>query len=164
MQISRHTVLAGLAVAFSAVTFAACGSDDNSSSGSTTSGTETTAQTKEGPKIAVLTPFPRNDAGISQFVIEGANEAADKTGGKVNAILDNVSDPQKQIQGLRNLAENNDIVIAASGSLNQATDTVADDYPDTTFIQMVAPTKSFHKNVTSVVPQLGLNAIVAGSV
>ncbi|MFL5846906.1 MAG: BMP family ABC transporter substrate-binding protein [Solirubrobacteraceae bacterium] len=163
---SRHKVLTGLAVALSAGALAACGSDDKDTSSTATSGgTSTTATAaKDGPKIAVLTPAPRNDGGLAQFVIEGAGEAAKSTGGELAAIVDNVTDPQKQIQGLRNLAEDNDIVIAASGSLNQATEAVADKYPDTIFIQLLAPTKTFHKNVTAVVPQLGLNAIVAGAV
>jgi basic membrane protein A len=145
---------------------AGCGSSGDSSestSGSTASST-TASGGGEGVKVALMTPAQRNDGGLTQFSLEGVNKAVKDLNGDLTSVVDNVSDPQKQVQTLRTLAQNKDIVIADSATLNQAVDTVAPAFPDTTFLLVAGVTKQEHDNVTSLNPQPGLDAVVIGAV
>lgn len=140
-----------------AMSLTACGSSSDGSDD---------ADSDDGSlKIGFLTPVQRNDGGLTELTLAGIDAALKEVpGGKLNAVVDNVSDPQKQIRSLRELAKDNDLVIAGSAVLNQAVEAVAPQFPDTYFISFAAPTKTFHDNVTSVIAQPGLSGVIAGAV
>jgi basic membrane protein A len=159
-------LVAGLVIA-SAVAAAGCGSSGNSASStaSSTSAASTTPASSKSLSIALMTPAQRNDGGLTQYSLVGVNDAVKAIpGSKLSSVVDNVTDPQKQIQTLRTLAQNNDVVIADSATLNQAVDTVAPSYPSKRFILVAGLTKNAHDNVTSLNPQPGYDAALIGAI
>ena len=155
--------LAAGMLAMAALGVAACGSDSKSGGSSTAS--SASSGSSSALKIALMTPAARNDGGLTQYSLVGVNDAVKEIkGAKLTSVVDNVSDPQKQIQTLRTLAGANDVVIADSATLNQAVDTVATAFPKTRFILVAGLTKNAHDNVTSVAPQPGYAAAIIGAV
>jgi basic membrane protein A len=151
-------------LATTALVVTACGSDSDSG-GSTNASSGSSGGSSSGMKIALMTPAARNDGGLTQYSLVGVNDAVKQIqGAKLTSVVDNVADPQKQIQTLRTLAGANDVVIADSATLNQAVDTVAKAFPKTRFILVAGLTKSAHNNVTSVAPQPGYAAAIIGAV
>jgi basic membrane protein A len=140
------------------VLLAGCG---GSSSGSTTAG----AGGAKTTTLGFLSAGPRNDGGFTQYGLAGvqAAVAADSTL-KLSSIVDNVSESQKQIDGLTALAAKNDVVVADGAVLNKAVAVVAPKYPDVRFVLIAADLDTFVKNVSSVTVAVGLDAIVAGAV
>ena len=164
-QIVRRTVPAIAAVA-AAAALVGCGSKTSASSTqrapSSTQGQPATSATAS-PKVAVLSPFPRNDFSITQASIEGAQDALKTLAGSTLKIIDNVS-PAQQISALRDAAQASNIIVLTSGSLVTAADTVAPQYPHVWFILYDATTSHYHANVTSIDPEVGESAIVTGAV
>ncbi len=136
-----------------------CGSKTSSSS---TEGHAVISATAS-PKVAVLSPFPRNDFSITQASIEGAEDALRTLPGSTLKIIDNVS-PAQQVSALRDAAQASNIIVLTSGSLATAADTVAPQYPHVWFVLYDATTSHYHGNVTSIDPEVGESAIVTGAV
>jgi basic membrane protein A len=167
-----------LAAAALALLLAACGSSSDSSSSSTSESTTEASESSEsassssgsssegeGLTIGFLAPAPRNDGGLTQYSLLGAEEAAKEIpGAEVTSVVDNVTEPQEQVRDLRSLAEEDAVVIAASATLNQAVAQVAPSYPETRFILLAGTTPTFFENATALVPDPGLDAVVAGAV
>lgn len=151
----RKFSCATAAIIVGSATLIACGSSSNS------------ADSADGGtfKVGFLTPVQRNDGGITALQLEGLDRALNSIPDSAPlTVVDNVSDPEKQVRTLRSLAQTSDLVVAGSAVLNQAVETIAPEFPDTRFISFGAPTKTFHENVTSVVAQPGLSAVLMGGV
>lgn len=162
----RRRGLVVLAAITAVAVLASCGSSHTvttTSAGAAPKTTNAGAAPKTGLKIAVFSPFPRNDFSITQATIEGVQDAMKTLPGSKLTIIDNVSSAQ-QVPSIRDAGQTNDIIVLASGSLATATDTVASEFPHVWFIQYDATTAHFHPNVTSVDPEVGESAIITGAV
>jgi basic membrane protein A and related proteins len=154
-----------------ALCLAACGggstSSSTSGSSSSPSGSSTAASSSTGEKLTIglLAPASTSDGGYTEQVVNGVESAIKKNPNlELAATLENITDPEKQIQDLGVLGQKYDIVLAASASLNQAVEVVAPKYPDAHFVVLGSFTKKFFENVTSTAAKVGLDAIVIGSV
>jgi basic membrane protein A len=105
---------------------AACGSDDSGGGGSTATSTSEL-------KVGMVLPGPKNDQSFSQAAYEGIVQAEKEYGIKTQ-IRENVVDPTARLEALRDLAQSNDVVMAASAAFAEAGGEVAPQYPKVTFI------------------------------
>lgn len=165
---SNHwRALVASALTLAALVVAACGSGNSSdkSGGSATSGTAAApASSTKFKTVGLALAGARNDRSFYQSHFDGAKEAQKKLGFKLN-VVDNLEEPQAQIEGFRNLARaGNDVVIGAGGVFYQAADAIAAQYPDTYFIVTQGSTSKFYKNVTSIAPDQAVASYVAGVV
>lgn len=141
------------------LTLAACGGSSGAAS------TGSSGQAGKPVSIGFISQAPRNDAGFTQHGLAGVKAAiAAKKGLRLSSIVDNVSNSQEQITGLRRLAASNAVVVADGASLNKAVEAVAPKFPKVRFILVAAHTESFADNVTSVDAAVGYDAMVVGAV
>lgn len=147
------TVTAALLLAFLVV---ACGGDDDES-GEAGGG-------ESGPSVGMAAIGPVNDKAFTQAHYEGAQAGVEATGGELAEPIENLEDPQARIDAFRNLAPNNDLVIGASATFNQAAETLAEQFPDTFFIVSAGATANGYENVLSIVPDEGVPAYINGVV
>jgi basic membrane lipoprotein Med (substrate-binding protein (PBP1-ABC) superfamily) len=141
----------------------ACGSS-NSDTTTTAGDTSSTASAAKSIKVGLTLIGPRNDKAFSQSHYDGVKKAEqDVPGVKLTSTVDNVFDPQKQVDAFTNLANaGNQVVIGASGSFNQAASAVAPQFPDVRFIVSAGFPPKDIPNVTSIVPEQGVTAFIAG--
>jgi basic membrane protein A len=153
------------ALAAGALALAGCGGDDEAStSGGGDSGGSAPTETKE-IKVGLGTIGPRNDKSFSQSHVEGVQQAEKDTPGvKLTSIVDNLEDPTRRIDAFKNLAPTNDLIIGGSATFNQTAEAVAPQFPDKHFIVSTGGTEKKLDNVTSLVPEEGQSAVVAGAV
>lgn len=126
-----------LALTVFSLVAAACGDDDE---GATP--TETSAPAEAGdsePDAAIDTaavgmalPTLKTDRGFSQAHYEGLL-AAEEGGAVAGAVEENVGDPAKAIDSLRNLAADNALVIGVGAQFAEAGTIVAPQFADTEF-------------------------------
>jgi len=143
------TALGLAAVAAFAVT--ACGSSDDSSSGSETS--------KKSVKVAMVLPGPINDKGFNSSGYAGL-QACEKAGATTNYV-EKVAAP-KQKSTVEELAQNNDVVIGHGFEFGEIMDKVAPDYPDKKFIATSYPIKPKETNTEALMPNSTQGAYLAG--
>lgn len=143
------TALGLAAVAAFAVT--ACGSSDDSSSGSDTS--------KKSVKVAMVLPGPINDKGFNSSGYAGLQEC--KKAGATTNYVEKVAAP-KQKSTVEELAQNNDVVIGHGFEFGEIMDKVAPDYPDKKFIATSYPIKPKETNTEALMPNSTQGAYLAG--
>ena len=88
----------------------------------------------------------KNDGSYNESVYTGLNKAKTKLGVKLT-VVENVTDPTRAIDVIRNLAQNNKLVVAGSTSFNTAVARVATDFPAVQFAVVggrTKPTKNIH--------------------
>jgi basic membrane protein A len=164
----RRTLTAVL-VLVAVLVAAACGSSDDdkstgSSGGSTASSSAPAAGFKDYKTVGLALAGARNDRSFYQSHYDGAKDAQKTVDFKLN-VVDNLEEPQAQIEGFRNLARaGNDVVIGAGGVFYQAADQIAAQFPKTYFIVTQGSTSKFYKNVTSIAPDQAVASYVAGVV
>lgn len=153
------------ALAVGALALAGCGGDDEeATTGGGGSGGSESTETK-AVKVGLATIGPRNDKAFSQSHVEGAEKAEQDTPGvELTSIVDNLEDPTKRIDAFKNLAPTNDLIIGGSATFNQTAEAVAPQFPDKHFIVSTGATEKKLDNVTSLVPEEGQSAVVAGAV
>lgn len=83
---------------------------------------------------------PKNDRSYNQSVYIGLRKAQTKLGVKLT-VVDNVSDPSRQIDVIRSLAQKNGLVVAGSTAFATAVAKVAPDFPDVQFVVVGGKTK-----------------------
>jgi basic membrane protein A and related proteins len=76
---------------------------------------------------------PKNDHSFRQAHYIGLQLAAEKFGLKAN-VVDNLTDPQAQLDAIRNLAQDNGLVIGGGAQFAAAVNAVAPDFPDVQFV------------------------------
>lgn len=98
---------------------------------------------------------PKNDRSYNQSVYIGLTKARAKLRIKLT-VVDNVSDPTRQIDVIRSLAQSNSLVIAGSAAFDTAVARVAPDFPNVQFMVVGGRTKP-GKNIhfTDIAPRPG---------
>lgn len=150
-------LVAALLVLALALAVAACGGDDDS-------GDDGGEAAESGPRVGMAAIGPVNDKAFNQSHWEGVQEGVEATGGELAEPIENLEDPQARIDAFRNLAPNNDLVIGASATFNQAAEAIAPQNPDTFFIVSAGVTDKPYDNVLSIVPDEGVPAYINGVV
>jgi basic membrane protein A len=98
---------------------------------------------------------PKNDGSYNQSVYIGLTQAQKQLGVKLT-VVDNVSDPSKQIDVIRSLAQGNSLVVAGSTAFDTAVARVAPDFPDVQFMVVggrTTPGKNIH--FVDIAPRAG---------
>lgn len=113
------------------------------------------AKTLAGTTVGAALLGPKNDGSYNQSVYTGLRQAQKALGVKLT-VVDNVSDPSKQIDVIRNLAQNNSLVVAGSTAFNTAVARVAPDFPSVQFVVIGGQTKPA-KNIhfVDIAPRAG---------
>jgi basic membrane protein A len=109
-----------------------------------------------GPKtVGAALLGPKNDRSYNQSVFIGLTTAQAKLGIKLT-VVDNVSDPARQIDVIRSLAQKNALVVAGSTAFDTAVARVAPDFPNVQFMVVGGRTKP-GKNIhfTDIAPRAG---------
>ena len=98
---------------------------------------------------------PKNDGSYNQSVYIGLTQAKAKLGIKLT-VVDNVSDPSRQIDVIRSLAQSNSLVVAGSTAFATAVARVAPDFPTVQFMVVGGRTKP-GKNIhfVDIAPRAG---------
>lgn len=109
---------------------AACGDDDESTSseGSEGGGGGAASELSVGMALA----GPKNDGGFAQAHYDGLVAACEELGCEVN-VSESADDAQKQLDALKNLAADNDLVIGVGAEFAAAGTSVAPQFPDVQF-------------------------------
>ena len=167
------------ATAIVALVLSACGSA-NKSSTDTSSGQQSTAtsnksdnpsessSTSGGPtsggpiKVGVALAGPRNDGAFYQSYYDGVMDLKDKYNLQVS-VVDNLTDSSAMNDALSNLAEANQIVIGGGSALVPPANSLAANYPDTTFV-MSGKVQDGIPNLHAYNMLQGVPAYVAGVV
>jgi basic membrane protein A len=105
-------------------------------------------------------PGPKNDKGFNQSHYEGLLLAQQQLGIKPN-VVENVVDPDKRIDALKNLAADNQVVIGVGGEFAEAGVTVAPQFPNVQFM-IINGQASDAKNLHIYGVRQGVPAYVAG--
>ncbi|MFN8233134.1 MAG: BMP family protein [Actinomycetota bacterium] len=137
---------------------AACGSDDGGGGGETGGGE--TGGSGETVRVGMALPGPKNDKGFNQAHYQGMLDAQEQLGVEIT-VVENVVDPQARIDALKNLAADNDLVIAVGGEYAEAGSTVAPQFPDVQFAGINGE-QTDAENLHIYFVRQGLPAYVAG--
>ncbi len=156
---SRVLFRLGGALAACLLVLGACSSEDESSSDSSS---DTTEASSDAVKVGIALSAAKNDNGFSQAHYDGLVAACEELGCEV-AVAENADDPQKQIDALKNLAADNDVVIGVGAEFASAGTSVAPQFPDTQF-SIINGETSEAENLHVYVINQGYAAYVAGAV
>src|SRR5438552_14425175 len=92
-------------------------------------------------RIGLALDGPKNDHSFRQAHFIGLTMAAGKYHLKAS-VVDNLTDPQSQLDAIRNLAEDNGLVIGGGAQFAKAVDAVAPGAPDVQFVVSAGVTKA----------------------
>jgi basic membrane protein A len=98
------------------------------------------ASTADRSKIGMTLDGPKNDHSFRQAHFIGLTLAAKKYQLKAS-VVDNLTNPQSQLDAVRNLAQDNGLVIAAGAEFAKSVDAVARGAPDVQFVVSAGVTK-----------------------
>lgn len=115
-----------------ALVAAGCGGSEESPAAQETSGAEESAAAEE-INVGLALLGPKNDRSYNQSVYEGALRAEQELAVNLT-VVENVDDPSREADVVRNLGRTNDLVIPASVTLATATERIAPDFPNTQFV------------------------------
>jgi basic membrane protein A and related proteins len=115
------------------------------------------------PKVGMLLTGPITDHGYNQGHYEGLMQAKKELGVDVN-FVENVNSPDRQLDALKNLAANNDLVIAIGGQLVQLTKIVAAQFPKRQFVATEGVATGGGPNLHSFVMNFAHLGYLAGTV
>jgi len=111
-----------------------------------TAGGIVASTTANSASIGLALDGPKNDHSFRQAHYIGLQLAAKKYNLKAS-VVDNLTDPQSQLDAIRNLAQDNGLVIGGGAQFAAAVDAVAPDFPDVQFVVSAGvpkPTKNAH--------------------
>src|SRR5262245_18584546 len=97
-------------------------------------------------RIGLALDGPKNDHSFRQAHFIGLTLAAKKYHMKAS-VVDNLTDPQSQLDAVRNLARDNGLVIGGGAEFAKSIDVVAKEFPDVQFVVSAGvpkPTKNAH--------------------
>lgn len=162
MRVSGRSTLCAALVGL-AMGVAACGGGDDEAGGG--SGGAPAGDAAKETKVGLATIGPKNDKAFSESHWRGLQQAEKEIDGvELTAVLDNREDPQGRIDAFRTLAASNDLIVGASATFAQTAESIAPQFSDKHFIVSSGATEKKLDNVTSIVPDEGLPAYVAGVV
>lgn len=162
VRVARRAAMLASAATL-AIGLGACGGDDDAGSGAAGGGGG--GGEAEQVNVGLATIGPKNDKAFSESHWRGLQQAEKEIDGvKLTAVLDNREDPQGRIDAFRTLAANNDLIVGASATFAQSAESIAPQFADKHFIVSSGATEKKLENVTSIVPDEGLPAYVAGVV
>ncbi len=147
------------------VVAAACGGDDAEETTTTAAPATTTTAAPAEPEpltVGMALPGPKNDKGFSQAHYNGLLLVESEMGVKVS-VRENVLDPQARVEALRDLAQDNELVIGVGAEYAEPGVTVAPQFPDTTFMVINGQT-SDAPNLFVYGVREGVPAYIAGVV
>ena len=156
---SRILYRLGGAFAACVLILGACSSDDDAASEPSTESTEAASG---DVKVGIALSAASNDNGFSQAHYDGLVAACAQVGCEV-AVAENADDPQKQIDALKNLAADNDLVIGVGAEFAAAGTSVAPQFPDVQF-SIINGETSDAENLHVYIINQGYAAYVAGAV
>lgn len=145
------------------VAVGACGGGNDNGGGN--GGSNSTAASSGGKtiKLGAALIGPKNDKAFNQSAYEGMLKATKSNPNlKLTAVLENRADTASQTDAAQTLAPIDNVMVGVSASFGPVFDTVADRFPNTTFVTLFGAPKEFHKNVFSFVPDRGYPAYEAG--
>jgi len=154
MRLKRLWALMALLAIVVLVVGAGCGDDDDDSGGGGDSGgsgeSSGGGEAKTGMKIALLTPGTGDDGSWGQAVSEGAKEYGEKYGAEQVEIAENLDTPDQYEQQATAFAQAGfDLVVLANGSVQQATQRSAQQYPDTLFGEIAVEEGALADNISA---------------
>lgn len=115
-------------VAALGLTLTACGGDDDEAGADSSSGGDSSSELSVGIALA----GPKNDDGFAQAHYDGLVAACEELGCEVN-VAESADDAQKQLDALKNLAADNQLVIGVGAEFAAAGTSVAPQFPDVQF-------------------------------
>lgn len=154
---------------------AACGAqDDSAAEGGTDTATEdgdtgsATPEDGDGSaggelRVGMALPGPQNDKGFSQAHYEGLLLVEEEFGAEVS-VRENVLDPQARVEALRDLAQDNELVIGVGAEYAEAGTVVAPQFPDVTFMVINGELSEDAPNLHVYGFREGVPAYIAGVV
>lgn len=149
-------VLLAMALAMTA----ACGED--AAEETTTTPAPATTAAPEPFTVGMALPGPKNDKGFSQAHYDGLLLVESELGAVVS-VRESVLDPQARVEALRDLAQDNELVIGVGAEFAEPGVTVAPQFPDTTFMVINGQT-SEASNLFVYGIREGVPAYIAGVV
>jgi basic membrane lipoprotein Med (substrate-binding protein (PBP1-ABC) superfamily) len=169
--------IAGLFVLLAALlAVAACGGGDEAAeepAATEVIAGETTADATEPPstveatgvpeQVGIALTGPRNGKGYNQSYYDGMVAAGEEYGFEV-AAQDNANSPQLHLDSLRNLAEDNSVVMGVGAEFAEPALTLAPQYPDVTFVIVNGEMSPDVPNVYAYFVRQGVPAYPAGAV
>lgn len=159
MTHSRTRNLRRLAVAVVlVVVLAACSDDDSTSTGGAEGG-----EGGGGTKVGLALGGPPDDQGYFQSFADGLGAAEDELG-VVGSVQGNLDTEEKRVDAVRNLAADNDIVVAAGAEMSDAMLTVAAEFPDVSFLSVTGEMDASVPNVASFYVRQGAPNAVGAAV
>lgn len=154
---SRGVFRIAAVLAAGVLVLGACSSDDTEAEAGSSS-----EASSDGLKIGIALSAASNDKGFSQAHYDGLVAACESLDCEV-AVSENADDPQKQIDALKNLAADNELVIGVGAEFAAAGTSVAPQFPDTQF-SIINGETSDAENLHVYVINQGYAAYVAGAV
>ena len=112
--------------------------------------------------VGMALPGPKNDKGFSQAHYNGLLLVESELGATIS-VRENVLDPQARVEALRDLAQDNNLVIGVGAEYAEPGATVAPQFPDTTFMVINGQT-SDADNLFVYGVREGVPAYIAGVV
>jgi basic membrane protein A and related proteins len=149
----RGRFVCSVLIAFALVGAACGGGDDETPSGS--------AAGSGSYSVGMALPGPKNDKGFNQSHYDGLNAAAEKYGFTAN-VVENVVDPQARIDAMKNLAQDNDLVIGVGGEYAEPGLTAAPQFPDVQFAVINGETDPDIPNLHAYFVRQGVPAYIGG--
>jgi basic membrane protein A and related proteins len=153
MRLKRLWALMALLAIVVLVVGAGCGDDDDDSGGGGDSGGSSESSgggEAKIDKIALLTPGTGDDGSWGQAVSEGAKEYGEKYGASQVEIAENLDTPDQYEQQATAFAQAGfDLVVLANGSVQQATQRSAQQYPDTLFGEIAVEEGALAENISA---------------
>lgn len=146
-----------LALLAAGLLLAACGGDDNGGNGSA----EVEGQDEDVPRVGIAMPNLRDDGSFGQATFEGLQQAEEELDIEGN-LVEGVTDPQETLQAIRNLAQDNGLVIATSTDQEPAVVAAAEEFPEVDFVLIGGPLPDL-PNASHVVTDWTGPGFVAGS-
>lgn len=168
--------IAGLLVLVAALlAVAACGGSEAAQEATATAEAtagETTVEATETPSteatgtpehVGIALTGPKNDKGYNQSYYDGMVAAGEEYGFEV-AAQDNANNPQLHLDSLRNLAQDNSVVMGVGAEFAEPALTLAPQYPDVTFVIVNGEMDPDVPNVYAYFVRQGVPAYPAGAV
>jgi basic membrane protein A len=158
---NRIRTARGLAAVFLSVLLlaAACSSEDETQ----TTDEESTPTEESQLTVGLALGGPPDDSGYFQSFADGL-KAAEESLGVTGSVQGNLDTEEKRVDAVRNLASDNDIVVAAGAEMSDAMLTVAAEFPDVKFLSVTGEMDPELPNLASYYVRQGAPNAVGAAV
>lgn len=155
MRREAATLLVGLSLVL-----VACGGDGAADTTQPSDSQTTQGATDDVVRVGMALAAPRNDQGFAQAHYEGIVRAEDELGVEIS-VQEDIRGEQPTVEALRDLAQDNDLVIGAGADFAAAAVVVAEQFPDVQF-SIVNGEDSDAPNLAVYGIREGIPAYIAG--